>query len=314
MLYLSETTSSPLTPLKQCLHFDPDSKTCKKLFRSLKKLDKDLSQVRNFIEGDLWRKALNILDPRTGSDKEGLVKRITDLISDNSSTGSLLPDDSFSRLLTSVYGWTCKAYTGTASFKLAKPFCTKVLERDPENVDGMIGLGESLLKEEKYEDAVRYLNTAFEKTGRSDRKILESLQKAQRLLKVSKTKDYYKVLEVSRDADLNTIKKSYRRLVRLYHPDKPGGSEEKMAALNEAWEVLSNEELKARYDQGDDPNDPMSGHHHQQQQHYQQGNPFQGFHGGNPFQQGAGGGSFFNDFFAGAGQQQGGPRVKFQWG
>ncbi|THH21287.1 hypothetical protein EW146_g262 [Bondarzewia mesenterica] len=62
------------------------------------------------------------------------------------------------------------------------------------------------------------------------------------------------------------------------HPDK-GGSEAKMAAVNEAYEVLSNPELRQRFDNGDDPNDPMGGQ--------QGGNPFGGantFHGGNPFQ------------------------------
>lgn len=87
------------------------------------------------------------------------------------------------------------------------------------------------------------------------------------------------------------------------HPDK-GGSEAKMAAVNEAYEVLSKPgsyhfhplfchprtklisrnrftELRARFDNGDDPNDPQSGQ--------QGGHPFGG-HGGHPFAHMFGGG------------------------
>lgn len=67
--------------------------------------------------------------------------------------------------------------------------------------------------------------------------ILNRLQRAQKLLKVSKQKDYYKVLGVSRDADERTIKKAFRKAAKTAHPDR-GGSEDKMAALNEAYEVL----------------------------------------------------------------------------
>ena len=99
------------------------------------------------------------------------------------------------------------------------------------------------------------------------------------------------MLDVPRDADAKTIKKAFRKAAMKAHPDK-GGSEAKMAAVNEAYEVLSNPELRQRYDNGDDPNDPMAG---------QGGNPFQGgFPGGNPFQfftgGGGGGGGFPGGF------------------
>ena len=127
--------------------------------------------------------------------------------------------------------------------------------------------------------------------------ILGKLQKAQRLLKLSTAKDYYKVLGVARDADAKTVKKAYRKATLKAHPDKEGGSEAKMAALNEAYEILSNPELRARFDNGDDPNEQQQGppggggFHHG-------GHPF--FAGGQQFFQGGGGGG--QQFF----QQQGG--------
>jgi DnaJ family protein C protein 3 len=146
---------------------------------------------------------------------------------------------------------------------------------------------------DEFEAAIRALNEAKEAHGNSDR-IQKLINEAQVLLKRSKQKDYYKVLGVDRDADEREIKKAMRREAKKYHPDKAAAqgiakeeAEKKMAAINEAYEVLSDPELRARFDRGDDPNDP----------HQQQGHPFQG----SPF--GAGGHQFV--FRQGGGQSGG---------
>lgn len=110
--------------------------------------------------------------------------------------------------------------------------------------------------------------------------------------------DYYKVLDISRDADEKTIKKAYRTQTLKFHPDKYKGSdmtpdqiEGKMQEINQAYEVLSDKQLRERYDRGDDPNDNGTTG---QQQH--QGNPnFMNFFNGGGFgfgNQGSGGHSF----------------------
>ncbi|EKD56601.1 MAG: hypothetical protein ACD_58C00136G0002 [uncultured bacterium] len=62
------------------------------------------------------------------------------------------------------------------------------------------------------------------------------------------TKDYYKTLGVSKSASQDEIKKAYRRLALQYHPDK-GGDQEKFKEVNEAYQILSNEQKRAQYDQ-----------------------------------------------------------------
>lgn len=65
-------------------------------------------------------------------------------------------------------------------------------------------------------------------------------------------KDYYKTLGVDRNASEKDIKAAYRKLARKYHPDvNPGDktSEEKFKEVSEAYEVLSDKEKRARYDQ-----------------------------------------------------------------
>lgn len=105
-------------------------------------------------------------------------------------------------------------------------------------------------------------------------------------------RDYYEVLGVEKNASDTEIKKSYRKLAMKYHPDQNPGdktAEEKFKEVNEAYEVLSNPDKKARYDQygfaGVDPNfNPNAGF----------GGGFGGFGGFGDL------GDIFGDFFGGA--------------
>jgi len=109
-------------------------------------------------------------------------------------------------------------------------------------------------------------------------------------------RNYYEVLGVERDASDEELKKAYRKLARQYHPDLHSGepqkksAEEKFKEVNEAYEVLSDQDKRRKYD--------TFGH---------TGGP-QGFGGGfEGFDFGRGGfGDVFNDifedFFGGAGR------------
>lgn len=70
---------------------------------------------------------------------------------------------------------------------------------------------------------------------------------------MSTKRDYYEVLGVNKDASGEELKKSYRKLAMKYHPDRNAGgekeSEAKFKEINEAYEVLSDQEKRRMYDQ-----------------------------------------------------------------
>ncbi|MCG3418655.1 molecular chaperone DnaJ [Oceanobacillus jordanicus] len=103
-------------------------------------------------------------------------------------------------------------------------------------------------------------------------------------------RDYYDVLGVSKEAPKEEIKKAYRKLARKYHPDvnKEADASEKFKEAKEAYEVLSNEQKRAQYDQFGHA-DP-------------QGQGFGGFGGG--AQDFGGFGDIFDMFFGGGGRRR----------
>lgn len=120
--------------------------------------------------------------------------------------------------------------------------------------------------------------------------------------------DYYKVLEVEKNASEADIKKAYRKLARKYHPDlNPNDkeAEKKFKELNEANEVLSNPEHRKKYDKygenwqhGEEYEKAQ-----QQQQRYQNAGGPQGGFGG--FSEGGDYSDFFETMFGGAGKRGG---------
>lgn len=94
-------------------------------------------------------------------------------------------------------------------------------------------------------------------------------------------KDYYKILEVSRQADDTEIKKAFRRLAKKYHPDTNNGNEEaakKFQEINEAYSVLSDADKRKAYDEGGSKTEEnFTGQAQKKKNGAAAGNPFAGF-------------------------------------
>lgn len=97
------------------------------------------------------------------------------------------------------------------------------------------------------------------------------------------SKDYYKILGIDKKASKDEVKKAFHKLAHKYHPDKNGGDDKKFKEVNEAYQTLSDEKKRARYDQFGNADGPA------------------GFGGG----QGQGFGGFEGFDFSGFGNAQG---------
>jgi molecular chaperone DnaJ len=109
-------------------------------------------------------------------------------------------------------------------------------------------------------------------------------------------RDYYEVLGVPKAASPDEIKKAFRKAAVKHHPDKEGGDETKFKEINEAYEVLKDQQKRQRYDQFGHAGvggNPSSG-----------GNPFGGGQGAHFDFGGEDLGDIFGQFFGGGGRQQ----------
>ncbi len=306
LFYSLGDTKLGLDQIKKCLHSDPDSKPCKKLFREEKTMLKQVDEVQTLFDKKQFSSASKLLVGKGTEDEPGLLADLKSNIEAHRSTGTIhvkAPSDLYTNMLEK----TCETYMSMNSMIKAGKYCSEVLTLNSNSLQGLLYQAQKQMDAEEYDAAISTLNTARDNHPDAQNTINSKLHEAQVALRRSKTKDYYKVLGVSRDADDATIKKAYRASTKLYHPDKAAAkgvpkeeAEKKMTAINEAYEVLSDPELKAKFDNGEDPNDPMAN---------QGGHPFQGSPGGGQqffFQQGGGGGQRQFKFSTGGGGFPGG--------
>ncbi|KAI8141624.1 hypothetical protein BJV82DRAFT_618496 [Fennellomyces sp. T-0311] len=281
-----------LSQLKQCLHYDPEQKQCKKLFRQIKKLDKNINKAQEDFDAKRFASASNKIIGTSST--PGVISELDEPY--NSLAEELHTTQLPKRLHIKCYELACKISAENKRDQADK-WCSATLELEEDNLEALINMGEVKLKQNEFEEAVRILDKANDVSGGQNNRVRHMLQRAQQMLRQSKRRDYYKILEVSRDADTREIKKAYRKKAHEWHPDKYSGDlpkeevEKKMADINQAYEVLSDDEMRQQYDNGFDPYDPESsqggggGHPFHQQRG---GNPFAHFQGGFPF----GGGGF----------------------
>ncbi len=129
-------------------------------------------------------------------------------------------------------------------------------------------------------------------------------------------KDYYKILGIGKGASKDEIKKAFYKLAHKYHPDKKEGNESKFKEMNEAYQVLSDDSKRSKYDQygsgfsaEDGPASGWGG--------FSQGSGFNGFDFSGGFQNSSSEFDFgnlndiFSDFFTGG---MGGSRTQTKRG
>lgn len=250
-----------LEDIRECLKLDPDHKQCFPLYKLLKKIRRLLDGAENFIRDGRYDEAVSKLEASIEAAGKGGVYELR------------------------ANARICHTYRMAQKTGEALKMCTSVLQDDSENVDVLIDRAEAYIQNEMYEEAVSDFQRAkeIEDTQRTQ----EGVERSQKLLKQSKKRDYYKILGVKRNAGKKEILKAYRQLAMQWHPDKHKEGDAKTKAekmfmdIADAKEVLSDQEMRQKFDQGEDPLDPEQ---QQNQGFHQHGQPF----GFNPF----GGGGF----------------------
>lgn len=251
-----------LDTIRECLKLDPDHKQCFSHYKQVKKLSKQIQAAEEFIQEERYEDAV--------SKYESVMKT----------------EPNVPQYTQQAKERICHCLSKLQQDARAIKVCTEALELEPNSVNILKDRAEAYLQAEEYEEAIMDLESAL-KHSENDRQIKERLERAQRLLKLSQKRDYYKILGVKRTAQKREIIKAYRKLAQQWHPDNFQDPEDKKAAekkfidIAQAKEVLTDPEMRSRFDQGEDPMDPESQqggpHHH----HFHGGfNPFQGF---NPF-------------------------------
>ncbi len=93
--------------LRKCLHSDPDSKKCKKLYRQQKNLDKTLAKINKHMEKKQYASAIKLLAP--SGEEPGLVQEAKDEVKELREAG-YIPENAPNELISRLIEYTCEAY------------------------------------------------------------------------------------------------------------------------------------------------------------------------------------------------------------
>lgn len=256
---------------RQALKLDPEHKGCKEGHRLIKKIQKSR---------DRYAKAV------AKGDREAALTHLQAVIDADPEHGTSVPE---------AQKDMAKLYMELGQHKDAKLMAEDALKKNENDGSLLILLADIMMDNEEWDEAIFRIKKALEQ-NEGNREWHEKLRKAEAALKQSKQKDYYKILNLPRNCKPKDIKKAYREGALRWHPDKHTGEEEKEKAekqfqlIAEAYEILSDPELRRKFDLGEEvlPNQGGGGggggH-----------NPFgRGF---NPFGGGGGGHQHFNFHF-----------------
>jgi len=258
-----------LNEIRECLKLDPDHKDCYPLYKKLKKVAKFLVKSKESSQSEDWAECI-----------------------DNANK-VLKNEPSMENIRFHAYDRLCYCHLKSGDTLESKKGCSEAL-RISDEPRLYCDRAEAYLAEDMYDEAVNDYRSALERDEDFQR-AKEGIQRAQKLQKQAKKRDYYKILGVRRSASKKEINKAYKKLAMQWHPDKFQDEEDKKTAekkfmdIASAKEVLLDPEMRQKYDQGEDPLDPESGrggggghpfHRGGQNFHFPGGDQF----GGGPFQ------------------------------
>lgn len=202
---------------RKALTCDPDLRDASKWLKLVLKLDRLKAEGNNLYKAGQWQAAIDKYTEALEVDP-----------SNKGTNSKILQNRALCR-------------TNIKEFDAAIADCEKAISLDPSYTKARKTKAKALGAAERWEDAVKEWK-ALAELEPEDRTILKEVRHAEMELKKSLRKDYYKILGVAKDADEKEIKKAYRKLAVIHHPDKNPGDEAAEARfkdIGEAYETLS---------------------------------------------------------------------------
>jgi DnaJ homolog subfamily C member 7 len=233
-LYAQGDNEKAIQHFRKALECDPDFRDAVKYLRIVQKLNRMKEEGNNDYKAGRWQAAV---------DKYTEALEVDPL---NKGTNSKILQNKALCLI------KLKDYAGAIAD------CDRALQLEPSYTKARKTKANALGASGDWEAAVQELK-ALQELDPHDQSIAKEVRKAELELKKSKRKDYYKILGVEKDANENDIKKAYRKLAIVHHPDKNPddlSAAERFKDIGEAYETLSDPQKRARYDSGDDLIDP----------------------------------------------------------
>ncbi|KXZ44221.1 hypothetical protein GPECTOR_71g582 [Gonium pectorale] len=245
----------------EALKYDPDHGEARKFFNKVKEYDRKRSRAERALEAQDWAEAeTNFIE-------------------------ALHVDRDHRRGNDGLWFGLCRARAALGRHDTAVSDCANVLVLAPEHREAKLLLVRTLLQAGRFDEA-QVKAREYLHQHQHDGEFHELAREAERQLKVSKRKDYYKILGLDKSAGDREIKRAYRELAKKYHPDKVSADERAAAEAQfrevaEAYEVLTDETKRRLYDAGEDLEEhEQRQQQQQQQQFFRQGNMHYTFHFG----------------------------------
>lgn len=173
--FLLPPSPQAVSALKQCLHFDPDSAKCAALHKTLKKFDRAFDRLATLRDAGDWTGVVSHLfgsAPKESPPGSGFAAQFDKELAKVEVPAHIIPSRVSERRKEIVRG-LCVAYVRLEQPRRAEWWCEELLrfEGNGDDIDGLVGRGEALMLNEKWEEAVRTLEKAFEASGRSNQDV-----------------------------------------------------------------------------------------------------------------------------------------------
>lgn len=216
-LYASGENDKAIQHFRKALSCDPDFKDAIKWLRIVQRLDRMKGEGNDEYKAGRWQNALEKY------------------------TAALEIDPSNKGTNSKILQNRALCYTKLKQFDEAIADCERAISLDPSYLKARKTKANALGLAERWEDCVREWK-ALQELEPEDRTIAQEVKRAELELKKSQRKDYYKILGIDKNADETQIKKAYRKLAIVHHPDKNPGdasAEARFKDISEAYETLS---------------------------------------------------------------------------